>query len=185
MGLEILKRQIGLVVSWVKLVVPDLKRSLIGWFPPDGLGLGPLVEHGSGRFDTSLHLIDVVLVEMLGGCHGTLTPLTQLLAVIGLRLLGHLDVVQPIVLVDLGYHRLVVGEEDDLAVLAGVLSVAGGFRDLTLEDQLVVEVACEESSTPVGMDPRLVVVPEPDHRDGLFARKLHGDGVVLTFSEWC
>ena len=80
-------------------------------------------------------------------------------------ILQHLILVlsEPVLFNDTIYDLAILGEEQVLAVIEVVLPV--GFRDLPLEYLGVVELQADEFYSPIVVNSRLVVVPNPDQGD--------------------
>mmetsp|Transcript_28305 Transcript_28305/g.89195 ORF Transcript_28305/g.89195 Transcript_28305/m.89195 type:complete len:244 (-) Transcript_28305:374-1105(-) len=84
---------------------------------------------------------------------------------------------QPIVLLHSLQHSLILREEDVLAGLLGAGEHAWGTADLTHEYRHAVQQDLHIPHTAAAVQPRLVVVPDPDHGEARLPLEVHGHRV--------
>lgn len=66
-------------------------------------------------------------------------------------------------MVDLGEDIVIVSEENNFTAGSWVLSVSRSSCNLALENHFAIELAGQKSSSSERMNPRFIVVPDPDH----------------------
>lgn len=93
-----------------------------------------------------------------------------------------LHVSQPIVLAYLFLELAIGGKEYILAQRLLVVLLPVGLSDFPLKDNLRVKLDGKIADSPGRVDSGFVIVPQPDHGEGLPAPKVYADAAVLF--EW-